>query len=100
MSMIQEAREGNLVRLTMTGFVQKWPDGSLKVNGVRITGDNRTYEILPTPLPSEPNTWWLDCGGDLWRVNSNGFINCVNDPQANPENYLPFDQLVRKESKS
>lgn len=47
------------------------------------------------PIPSEPNTAWVDrYGHDIWLVNHAGDIACVSNISSAPEKYAPFTRLV------
>ena len=50
----------------------------------------------PEPLPSEPDSLWLDNNDDVWRVNSLGVLRPVGSyhPYTVPDVYAPFRRLV------
>lgn len=51
--------------------------------------------VAAHPIPSEPNTAWVDkYGHDIWLVNHAGDIACVSNISSNPEKYTPFTRLV------
>ena len=101
--MTEQAQVGDTVRLTITkvyeGVVKKWLDGALHMDGHVLDGTDCTYEILSRatpPLPSEPGTWWLDCENDVWGVDGDGNLSCINFPNAIALRCAPFRQLVLK----
>ena len=99
--MSEQAQVGDTVRLTMafTRLGKVCVDGEigLHVDGYRLEGSDRTYEILSrASLPSEPGTWWLDKSDDVWRVQSGGRLLCIASLGADPSVYAPFRQLVLK----
>ena len=98
--MTEQAQVGDTVRLTITveGVIGKWR-GEEHVMGYTLAGIDRTYEILSRatpPLPSGPNTFWLDKWDDVWVINPAGVLYCLLDADANPNVYAPFRQLVLK----
>ena len=48
----------------------------------------------PEPLPSEPDSLWLDGYGDAWQVDRGGVLKSFLHPTKNPEDYTPFRRLV------
>ena len=100
--MTEQAQVGDTVRVTFTpieGEVYKTMGGILCVQGCFISDIDRTYEILSRatpPLPSEPGTFWVDEGEELWKVNGNGKLCCYAYPTLSADLYGPFRQLVLK----
>ena len=97
--MSEQAQVGDTVRLMTVlseGVVYRL-GGRLFVNGRDIGDTNGTVEILSRatpPLPSEPGTFWLDCDGDMWKVDRDGVLYCVSVLESVAANYAPFRQLV------
>ena len=98
--MTKQAQVGDTVRVTHEGVVTE-AGTVLAISGYLMNSMHSTVEILSRatpPLPSEPDTWWLDEDDDVWRVNENGFLYCYSESRVvTPASYAPFRQLVLKE---
>lgn len=86
--------------------------GSLKVTVVAVDGglawvryendahstvDMRDLDPIPAhPIPSEPNTAWVDKSGDFWIVDGEGVLLLAKDgkPAEWAGAYAPFTRLV------
>jgi hypothetical protein len=93
-----QPKVGDRVRLTMVieGVAEDSPYAGLSVGSYPLDSPNYTVEILPEPLPSEPNTYWLGCVGDVWRVRADGVLHCLTVGNAEASASAPFHQLVLK----
>ena len=99
--MADDAQLGDTVRLTVieTGQVERSFDGRLYINRNEFYTNDRTVEILSRAnqtLPSEPGTLWLDRGDEVWRVEHNGRLICLEADNPTPSIWAPFRRLVLK----
>ena len=97
--MADDAKVGDTVRPSIEGVVYRNDSERLFVDGRYVNAPDRTVEVLSRatpPLPNEPGTWWLDKDNDVWRVEPHGDLRCPTAPEARPQGFAPFRQLVLK----